>query len=127
MRPFKPKSPSKQEAPPEAPAQQPVKGAELLLSMVEARCAANGNGGHMDSRGEQELEKIEAHIAKLEAAAQEQDDDTRREVEQLRTRIDALRNEVTAHNSAWSENRIGPPSPAPVHSGLRGAHLHRLE
>ena len=106
MRPFKPKSPSKQEAPPEAPAQQPVEGAELLLSMVEARCAANGNGGHMDSRGEQELEKIEAHIAKLEAAAQEQDDDTRREVEQLRTRIDALRNEVTAHNSAWSKTEL---------------------
>src|ERR1039458_7422554 len=108
MRPFKPKNSSKQDSPPPSvTAEQPVKGAELLLSMVEARCAANnGKRGHMDSRGEQELEKIEAHIAKLEAVAQDQDDNSRREIEQLRTRIDALRSEVSAHNSAWAKTEL---------------------
>jgi acetyl-CoA carboxylase carboxyl transferase subunit alpha len=107
MRPFKPKNSSKEDSPPSAPAHQPVKGAEFLLSMVEARCAANnGNGGHMDSRGEQELETIEVHIAKLEAVAQEQDGETRREIEQLRTRIDALRHDASARDSAWAKAEL---------------------
>ena len=74
--------------------------------MVEARCATNGNNGHIDSRAEQELEKIEAHIANLEAAAEGEDDDTREEIQQLRARIEALRSEVTAHNSAWTKTEL---------------------
>ena len=47
-------------------------GRGVLLSMVEARCAAaNGNGNHMDSRGAQELEKIEQQIANCRRAAEQ--------------------------------------------------------
>ena len=106
MRPLKPKSPNPPVPPPSATADQPVKGAELLLSMVEARCAANGNGGQVDPRGEQELEKIETHIAKLEAVAQEQDEDTRTEIKQLRVRMDALRNAISAPKSAWVKTEL---------------------
>jgi acetyl-CoA carboxylase carboxyl transferase subunit alpha len=109
MRPFKPKSPTKQEPAGETPSQQPVNGAELLLSMVEARCAANngnGNGSHSDPRAAQELDQIEAHIAGLEASSEEQDDDTRLQIEQLRTRIEALRDEVASHNTAWAKAEL---------------------
>ena len=99
MRPPKAKKPGKPEPILDPPAQHPVKGAELLLSMVEARCAAaNGNGNHMDSRGVQELDQIEAHIANLEAVAEEQDEDTGKQIEQLRTRIEALRNEMAVQH-----------------------------
>jgi acetyl-CoA carboxylase carboxyl transferase subunit alpha len=106
MRPFKAKNPNKQDSSPDAPDPQPVEGAELLLSMVEARCAANGNNGHVDSRAAQELEKIEAHIATLESATRDEDGGTRREIAQLRTRIDSLRREVSAHNSAWTKTEL---------------------
>jgi acetyl-CoA carboxylase carboxyl transferase subunit alpha len=114
MRPPKPKLPNKQESLVESDAQQPVKGAELLLSMVEARCANSGNGSQMDPRAEQELDKIEAHIAQLEAAAEVQDndqnnsrnDDTRGQIKQLRARIEALRSEVAAQNTAWAKTEL---------------------
>jgi acetyl-CoA carboxylase carboxyl transferase subunit alpha len=107
MRPVKPKNSGQNDSPAGAPSHEPVKGAELLLSMVEARCSAtNGNGGHLDSRAAQELDKIETHIANLEAVAQDQDDDTRRQIQQLRTRIDALRSDVTSHNSAWAKTEL---------------------
>src|ERR1700691_3395936 len=99
MQPPTPRSPKPVARPLEANANPPVTGAEFLLSMVEERCAAsNGNGRHMDSRGQQELEKIEQQIAKLQAAAQ--DDGTRREIEELRQRIDTLRNQVSRHSRA---------------------------
>ncbi len=105
MQPPKNKTPKPPATSPEA-AEQPVNGAELLLSMVEARCADNGNGHHMDSRAEQELEKIEEHIAKLQAVAQDEDEDMRRQIEQLHVRIEALRNQVKAHNSAWVKTEL---------------------
>jgi len=85
----------------------PVTSAELLLSMVEARCAAangNGNGNGMDSRAEQELGRIEEQIAKLQAAAE--DDATRQEIQQLHDRIDALRNHVSVHSIAWEKTEL---------------------
>ena len=107
MRPPKAKKPGKPEPILDPPAQHPVKGAELLLSMVEARCAAaNGNGDHMDSRGVQELDQIEAHIANLEAVAEEQDEDTGKQIEQLRTRIEALRHEMAVQNTAWTKTEL---------------------
>src|SRR5579872_2621143 len=103
MRPSKPtnKPPSPTDA-----VEPPVNGADLLLSMVEARCADNGNGNHMDSRAEKELAKIEAHVANLEAVAEEQDDDTRRQISQLRERIETLRQQVNASNSAWAKAEL---------------------
>ena len=101
MRPSKPRN-SKDEA---AEANPPVMGAEFLLSMVEERCVAkNGNGNHMDSRGQQELEKIEQQIAKLQASAQ--DDVTRHEIHQLHQRISVLREQVSVLPRAWQKAEL---------------------
>src|ERR1700733_5317943 len=103
MRPSKPRTPRTKLAAEAAP--HPVSSAELLLSMVEARCAAaNGNGHGIDSRARQELEKIEEQIVKLEAAAA--DDAARQEIQQLHRRIDALRSQVEAHSTAWVKTEL---------------------
>src|SRR5580700_9502108 len=105
MQPSTPRSPKPEAGPLAANANPPVTGAEFLLSMVEERyAAANGNGRHMDSRGQQELEKIEQQIAKLQAAAQ--DDGTRHEIEELHQRINALRNQVSIHSRAWEKAEL---------------------
>src|SRR5438874_406316 len=83
-------------------------GAELLLSMVEARWTArNGDGSKMDSglKAQQELGKIEQQLAKLQSAAG-QTDDTRRQIQQLNERINILRKQVSAHLSAWEKTEL---------------------
>jgi acetyl-CoA carboxylase carboxyl transferase subunit alpha len=82
-----------------------VTSLELLLSMTEARAASNGNGNKMDSRSHKELEKIERQIGQLELVPG-QDDDTRREIQELHARIDALRDQVTATSSAWEKTEL---------------------
>jgi acetyl-CoA carboxylase carboxyl transferase subunit alpha len=85
-----------------------VTGADLLLSMVEARWAArNGDRSKMDSgmRAQQELEKIEQQLTKLQAVAG-QDENTRREIQQLHDRIHALRGQVTSHLNAWEKTEL---------------------
>src|SRR2546425_8107888 len=83
-----------------------VTGAEFLLSMVEARWAAR-NGSRMDSghKAQQELEKIEQQVTKLQSLAG-QDENTRREIEQLHDRINALRREVASHFNAWEKTEL---------------------
>ncbi len=77
-------------------------GADFLLSMVEARWnSTNGNGSKVDvgQRRNRELEKIERHIAKLEAV-EGQDEQTRRQVQELNSRIQTLRDrDVAAYRS----------------------------
>src|SRR3989440_7295102 len=83
-------------------------GAELLLSMVEARWTArNGDGSKMDSglKAQQELGKIEQQLAKLQSVAR-QTDDTRRQIQQLNDRINTLRKQVSAHLSAWEKTEL---------------------
>src|SRR5213075_3479589 len=72
-------------------------GAELLLSMVEARWTARNGDGKMDSglKAQQELGKIEQQLAKLQSVAG-QTDDTRRQIQQLNERINTLRKQVSA-------------------------------
>jgi acetyl-CoA carboxylase carboxyl transferase subunit alpha len=85
-----------------------VTSAEFLLSMVEARWSArNGDGVKMDSglKARQELEKIEQQIAKLQSVTG-QSDDTRRQIQQLNDRIQALRKQVAAHLSAWEKTEL---------------------
>ncbi len=73
-------------------------GAQLLLSMVETRRAArNGNGD--DSPAALELEKIEKQLGHLESL-DGQGDDIRKEIDDLRQRVHALRSEMT-HRAAW--------------------------
>jgi len=82
-----------------------VTSLELLLSMTEARAASNGNGSKMDSRSQKELEKIERQIGQLELVPG-QDDETRREIDALHARIDALRDQVSAKSSAWEKTEL---------------------
>jgi acetyl-CoA carboxylase carboxyl transferase subunit alpha len=82
-----------------------VTSLELLLSMTEARAASNGNGSKMDSRSQKELEKIERQIGQLELVPG-QDDETRREIQELHARIDALRDQVSAKSSAWEKTEL---------------------
>src|SRR6202142_4301970 len=82
----------------------PLTGADLMLSMVEARAAVNGNGNGMDSRSQQELDQIEAQITKLQGVAH--DEDSLREIKQLHQRIDALRNQVSGHSTAWQKTEL---------------------
>jgi acetyl-CoA carboxylase carboxyl transferase subunit alpha len=91
--------------PPEASPTPPVTGAEILLSMVEARCSAdNGHNGHIDSRAQEELARIEAQISRLEAVSR--DEETLHEIEQLHQRVEALRNRVSVPTTAWEKTEV---------------------
>ena len=77
--------------------------AQLLLSMVETRRAArNGNG--MDATAPRELEKIERQLGKLESL-DGQSADVRKEIEDLRQRVVALRDEMS-HREAWIKTEL---------------------
>jgi len=87
-------------------AQLVVTGTEFLLSMVEARWTShNGNGTKMDSRAQQELEKIEQQISRLQALAG-QDEETRREIRQLHDRVESLRVQVSRDLGAWDKTEL---------------------
>ena len=85
-----------------------ITGVEFLLSMVEAHRGRNGNGNgfKMDSRAQQELKTIEQQIARLQAVASAEDEDTRKEIQRLHQRIDALRNQVTSRSVAWEKTEL---------------------
>jgi len=76
--------------------------------MVEAHRGRNGNGNgfKMDSRAQQELKTIEQQIARLQAVASAEDEDTRKEIQRLHQRIDALRNQVTSRSVAWEKTEL---------------------
>jgi acetyl-CoA carboxylase carboxyl transferase subunit alpha len=84
-------------------------GTELLLSMVEARLARNGDGGKMESgnKTHQELEKIEQQIARLQVAAGP-DENTQREIQVLHDRIQTLRKDMSSssHYKAWEKTEL---------------------
>ena len=94
-------------APVVANAKLVVASAEFLLSMVETRWSArNGDNGTMESglRAQQELERIEQQIAKLEAVTP--DEGTRHQIEELHARVHALREEVSARLGAWEKTEL---------------------
>jgi len=80
-----------------------ITSAQLLLSMIETRRAArNGNGS--DASAPQELERIERQLVKLESM-EGQSADVHREIEDLRQRVLALRNELS-HREAWIRTEL---------------------
>ena len=95
-------------------------GTELLLSMVEARLARNGNGTNLDSadKTQEELEKIEQQIARMQAAAG-QDEDKRREI-QLVARPHCRHYAKTCQRplQGLGKNRAGAASAAALHARL---------
>ena len=76
--------------------------------MVEAHRGRNGNGNgfKMDSRAQQELKTIEQQIARLQAVASSEDEDTRKEIQRLNHRIDALKNQVAPRSVAWEKTEL---------------------
>jgi acetyl-CoA carboxylase carboxyl transferase subunit alpha len=83
-------------------------GVEFLLSMVESRWASrNGDSGKPEpgERTHQELDKIDRQIARLQDVAGS-DENTRQEIQQLRDRVEALRNEMKLHFGAWEKTEL---------------------
>jgi acetyl-CoA carboxylase carboxyl transferase subunit alpha len=77
-------------------------GAQLLLSMVETRRAAR-NGRSGETNAPEELAHIEQQLGKLESL--EGSDDIRKEIDDLRLRVHALRSEM-AHREAWIKTEL---------------------
>src|SRR5438874_6881390 len=94
-------------APPLADDALVMTGVEFLLSMVESRWAGRNGDGKMDpgDRTRQELEKIEQQITRLQELAG-QDENTRREIQQLHDRVAALRQEMSSHLDAWQKTEL---------------------
>ena len=94
---------------PEPDAAHPaVAGTEFLLSIVEThKTKRNGNVIGMDAglRAQQELDKIEEQIARLQSI-EGQSDATRRQIKQLDDRLKDLRNEITLHLNAWERTNL---------------------
>ena len=82
-----------------------AESADFLLSLVEVKWSArNGNG--MDPKIQLELEQIEQQVAKLQSLAARPDGETRRQIQQLNDRIDALRKEISEHRTAWQKTEL---------------------
>ena len=92
---------------PEIDGRERLVASDFLLSMVETRWASGNGSSKMESglRAQQELTKIEQHIAHLESLAG-QDAETKKEIQQLHERVNALRVEVTAHLNAWEKTEL---------------------
>src|ERR1700757_3782895 len=85
-----------------------VSSADLLLSMVETRWVSrNGDNHKMDTgeKAQQELEKIEQQLSKLQSVPG-QDDGTRREIQQLHQRIENLRKQISSQLQAWEKTEL---------------------
>ena len=99
----------KQARGPEPSAEHPsVTGAEFLLSIVEThKTQRNGNVIGMDSglKAQQELDKIEEQISRLESL-EGQSSETHRQIQQLHDRLKDLRREVSSHLNAWERTNL---------------------
>lgn len=78
-------------------------GAQLLVSMVEARRAAR-NGDGLEPTATDELEKIEQQLGKLESL-DGQSTEVRKEIDDLRERVALLRKEIS-HREAWVKTEL---------------------
>jgi len=94
---------------PETGAAHPaVAGAEFLLSIVEAHhTRRNGSVIKMDAglRAQQELDKIEEQISRLQSL-EGQGEETRRQIQQLHDRLNDLRRELSSHLNAWERTSL---------------------
>src|ERR1039457_2534120 len=91
-----------------AEAHPAVAGAEFLLSIVEAHnTPRNGNVSKMDAglRAQQELNKIEEQISRLQSL-EGQGEEARRQIQQLHDRLNDLRRELSSHLNAWERTSL---------------------
>jgi len=100
---------TKPEKAPQTGAEHPeLTSAEFLLSIVEEHhTRKNGNILTMESalKAQQELDKIHDQIARLQSL-DGQNEETRRQIQQLNDRIDDLRREVATHLNAWERTNL---------------------
>src|ERR1700720_2691005 len=85
-----------------------ITGTEFMLSIVEEHhTRKNGNVIKMDSglKAQQELEKIEEQITRLEAL-EGQGAETLRQIKQLHERVNDLRREISSHLNAWERTEL---------------------
>jgi acetyl-CoA carboxylase carboxyl transferase subunit alpha len=85
-----------------------VAGADFLLSIVEThKTGRNGNVIGMESglKAQQELDKIEEQISRLESL-DGQSSETHRQIQQLHERLKDLRREVSSHLNAWERTNL---------------------
>src|SRR5437660_8745966 len=85
-----------------------IAGTDFMLSIVEAHhTRKNGNVIKMDSglKAQQELEKIEGQITRLEAL-EGQNAETLRQIKQLHERVNDLRREISSHLNAWERTEL---------------------
>jgi acetyl-CoA carboxylase carboxyl transferase subunit alpha len=85
-----------------------VAGVDFMLSIVEAHhTRKNGNVVKMDAglKAQQELEKIEQQITKLQTL-EGQSAETLRQIQQLHERVDGLRREISSHLNAWERTEL---------------------
>src|SRR5215470_14211184 len=87
---------------------QVVSGAEFLLSMVETHWySRNGDARKMEVRlkAEQELARIEEQIEHLQAIPG-QNEEIRRQIDQLHERVDSLRRQIHSSYGAWEKTEL---------------------
>ncbi|HXC00099.1 MAG TPA: acetyl-CoA carboxylase carboxyltransferase subunit alpha, partial [Terriglobales bacterium] len=85
-----------------------VAGTDFMLSIVEAHhTRKSGNIIKMDAglKAQQELEKIEEQITRLEAL-EGQNGETLRQIQQLHGRVSDLRREISSHLNAWERTEL---------------------
>jgi acetyl-CoA carboxylase carboxyl transferase subunit alpha len=85
-----------------------VAGADFMLSIVEAHhTRKNGSVIKMDSglKAQQELEKIEGQITRLQGL-EGQNAETLRQIQQLHERVSDLRREISSHLNAWERTEL---------------------
>src|ERR1017187_3194019 len=83
-------------------------GTDFMLSIVEAHhTRKNGNVIKMDSnrKAQQELQKIEEQITRLQAL-EGQNADPLVQVRQLHERVNDLRREISSHLNAWERTEL---------------------
>src|SRR5208282_2172751 len=85
-----------------------IAGTDFMLSIVEVHhTRKNGNVIKMDSglKAQQELEKIEEQITRLQAV-EGQKAETLRQIQQLHDRVDHLRREIALPLNAWERTEL---------------------
>src|SRR5260221_11094963 len=85
-----------------------ITGTDFMLSIMEAHhTRKNGNVIKMDSglKAQQELEKTEGQITRLEAL-EGQNAETLRQIKQLHDRVTDLRRAISSHVNAWELTKL---------------------
>ncbi|MGA8537897.1 MAG: acetyl-CoA carboxylase carboxyltransferase subunit alpha [Terriglobales bacterium] len=85
-----------------------IAGTDFMLSIVETHhTRKNGNVIKMDSglKAQQELQKIEEQITRLQAV-EGQNAETLRQIRQLHERVNDLRREISSYLNAWERTEL---------------------